>query len=184
MLYFVRHGESQANVDEIFAGPHYYAPLTANGRDRAASEAARLKNESITFDTIIASPIERATDTAKIIAEGTGFDIEKIQFDPRLVEYDMGALSGQSMIGIGALERVGAEGAENPESFKERVVGILEDAKKMPGNTLLVSHAGVGRMIEVIRTSTDPARFYELQGYPNAQVVELRLDSNPAPHSK
>lgn len=177
MLYFVRHGESQANVDNIFAGPTYYAPLTENGRSQAAREAARLQERGIKFDTIIASPIERAKDTSIIIAEGIGFDVDKIKFDQRLVEYDMGALSGQSMMDVSPIERTSADGAENPELFKQRVTEVLDQASKIPGNTLLVSHAGVGRMIEVIRTDTDPARFYELDGYPNAQVVELKPDT-------
>jgi probable phosphoglycerate mutase len=173
MLYFVRHGESQANIDEIFAGPDYYAPLTDNGRNQATQAALRLKVDSIMFDTIIASPIERARDTAIIIAEGIGFNVDDIRYDKRLVEYDMGTLSGQSMIDVTPLERVTADDAEDPTTFKDRIVAVLEDASKLPGNTLLVSHAGVGRMIEVIRNGVEPSRFYELKGYPNAQVVEL-----------
>lgn len=173
MLYFIRHGESQANVDKIFAGPGYPAPLTTVGRQQARSEAARLKAEDIHFGHIISSPIKRAKDTALIIAEGVNFNLANIVYDLRLAEYDMGDLSGKSMVDVTPLQRVSANNAENPQHFQSRVRAVLDEASKLPGNTLLVSHAGVGRIIEASRIGMAPSRFYEIEGYPNAKVVEL-----------
>jgi broad specificity phosphatase PhoE len=89
MIYFMRHGESQANADSVFAGPSYKAPLTELGKSQAQLEGARIKSQGITFDRIIASPIERAKETAELLADAAGCNPGCITYDERLVEYDM-----------------------------------------------------------------------------------------------
>jgi probable phosphoglycerate mutase len=173
MIYFVRHGQSQANVDKVFAGPHLFAPLTVFGRKQAEEEGRRMLDEKIHIDHIIASPIERAHETAQIIARTIGYDPNDIQIDPRWAEYDMGELSGQAMEGVTPAERVSALNAEEPKAFQARVRAALDDAATFEGNVLIVSHAGVGRMIEATKQGLDPAHFYELEGYPNARVIKI-----------
>jgi len=173
MLYFIRHGQSRANVDRVFAGSRYYAPLTVQGKAQAGQVGQRLFDEHIHIDRIIASPIERALQTAQIIAQSIGIDPDEVRIDPRLAEYDMGELSGKPLAGVSAVEIVSAPGAEDPLAFRRRVHTALDDAKSLPGNTLLVSHAGVGRMIEAIQQGLEPARFYEIEAYPNIQIVPL-----------
>lgn len=175
MIYFVRHGQSQANVDKVFAGQRYFAPLTETGKSQAQEEGRRILDEKIHIDHIVASPIERAYETAQIIARTVGYDLNDIKIDPRWAEYDMGDLSGQSVEGITPAQRVSAPNAEDPKAFRGRVQVVLNNATRLDGNTLIVSHAGVGRMIEAIKRGIDPSRFYELEGYPNAQVVKLDL---------
>jgi len=172
MIYFLRHGQSQANVDKIFAGPHYPAPLTTTGRDQATEAGEWIKASGIVIDSIVTSPIERAKITAAIVASVIGFEQSDIIYDSRLVEYDMGALSGTPM-GVTPQQLISAKGAEDPYKFKARIQECLEDIRKDPGSTLIVSHAGVGRMIEAIRLGFDPKDFYELEGYPNARVVDI-----------
>jgi broad specificity phosphatase PhoE len=175
MLYFSRHGQSQANADRVFAGSRFAAPLTPKGVQQAEEEARGLLEKQIHIDHIIASPLERALHTAQIIARIIGIDLKVIQIDPRLAEYDMGDLSGKSTIGVAPAEKVSAPNAEDPQMFQARVKAALHDAAQLPGNTLLVSHAGVWRMIEATKQGLDPARFYELKGDANAHVAELQL---------
>lgn len=175
MIYFARHGQSQANVDAVFAGANFPAPLTTLGTQQAEEEGHRILDEHIHIDQIVASPIERALHTAQIIARTIGKDPNDIRIDPRLAEYDMGELNGKPMEGVTAAQLVGAVGAENPKAFQDRVRAALEAVSLLPGNTLIVSHAGVGRMIEATKQGIEPARFYELESYPNAQVVKLDL---------
>jgi broad specificity phosphatase PhoE len=172
VIYFIRHGQSQANADGVFAGPAYYAPLTAQGREQARAEGERLRAEGLVFDHIIASPIERAKDTAVILANAIGFDVSKIQYDARIAEYDMGMLSGKPKEGVVPRQLTNAKGAEDPAVFQARITACLNEAASLPGNTLVVAHAGVAGMIEATRLGTDIRDFYN-GGYPNARVVKL-----------
>jgi len=62
-VYFVRHGESVSNAIKIRQGPD--APLSDKGRKQAEFVADRFTR--IKINTIIASPYERAKETAEII---------------------------------------------------------------------------------------------------------------------
>jgi probable phosphoglycerate mutase len=170
MIYFVRHGESQANADNVFAGPTYVAPLTAKGRKQAQLAGQDIVQRKIHIDAIVASPIERAKDTAIIIAETIGYT-GKISYDDRIREYDMGDLSGTTMAHVTPEMRITAAHAEDPSDFMKKVSAVLDDIRKMQGNVLIVSHAGVGRAIEANRVGLEPRRLFEIDGYPNAKVV-------------
>lgn len=173
MIYLVRHGESQANVNVVFAGRHTNSPLTKKGREQAHSEGERLLGEGIIIDRIITSGAERAVHTAEIIAAVIEMDPEDIKHDNRLAEYDLGELDGKSAIGITATQRVNAKGAEDPVEFQRRVISCVEDMKKLAGNTLLVSHDGVGRIIKATKLGIEAYRFYEVEKYPNAKIIEI-----------
>lgn len=61
-LIFVRHGESVANLEHVFAG-HYDIPLTDLGHAQAERTARYL--DRYTFDHIYASDLKRAYQTAE-----------------------------------------------------------------------------------------------------------------------
>lgn len=60
---FLRHGESEANVNKQFAG-FLDTPLTERGR--AQAEQAALYMGWYEFDRVLSSPLERAYETAQI----------------------------------------------------------------------------------------------------------------------
>src|SRR5256885_9383277 len=68
-LYFVRHGESEANAAQVFAG-QTDSPLTAKGREQAKVVARALR--PVPFDRIVASTLSRTKDTAEQSAAGRG----------------------------------------------------------------------------------------------------------------
>lgn len=173
MIYLVRHGESQANVDVVFAGRRHNSPLTKKGREQAHAEGERILREGIIIDRIFTSSADRAVQTAEIIAAVIGVDQDRIKHDKRLSEYDLGELDGKSAKGVTAEQRVTAKGAENTESFQRRVMSCIEDMKKLPGNTLLVSHDGVGRIIKATKLGIESHRLYEVEKYPNAKVIQI-----------
>ena len=173
MIYLVRHGESQANVDVVFAGRHTNSPLTKKGREQAHTEGERLLSVGIVIDRIITSGAERAVHTAEIIAAVIEMNLEDIKHDSRLAEYDLGELDGKSAIGITAAQRVSAQDAEDPVEFQRRVTSCIEDIEKLTGNTLLVSHDGVGRIIKATKLGIEPHRFYEVEKYLNAKIIEI-----------
>lgn len=67
-IYFVRHGQSVDNISPVFQS--LTSPLTEKGIRQAKSIADRLSN--VDFDTLIASPVKRAKETAIYIGTKTG----------------------------------------------------------------------------------------------------------------
>ena len=69
----VRHGESRANNEKFFAG-QLDVELSELGR-KQADMTAKYVTDTYKIDKIYSSPLRRAYDTAKAIAERTGLDI-------------------------------------------------------------------------------------------------------------
>lgn len=172
-IYFICHGQSEANLKGLFAGQKEDSPLTQKGVEQARAAAEELK--LVNIDHIIISKLKRAYQTALEVAKVIGFDISNIEFDERILEYDMGTRTGTPNREITSEEMVSAEGAENPTLFQERVLLFLREYKDSDQNILIVSHAGVGRIIESARQGLNPRGFYDLTPYPNAHAVKLDL---------
>ncbi len=67
LVYFVRHGQSEANVGAVFQGAE--SPLTATGRKQASRIAARVAR--LPVEVVIVSPLKRAQETAECIKAHT-----------------------------------------------------------------------------------------------------------------
>lgn len=172
MIYFIRHGESEANLKHVFAGQKDDSPLTDKGREQAKAEGLKIKDMGLKIDYIVSSPLIRAYDTAKIVADIIGYTNE-ISIDARITEYDMGSLTGTPTFEITSKQMVSAEYAENPKEFADRVHSFLNEWSNKEETILMVCHAGVGRIIENIKQNGDPELFYDLPAYPNAEVIKL-----------
>ena len=172
MIYFIRHGESEANLKHVFAGQKDNSPLTEKGREQARAEGQKIKELGLKINRIISSPLTRAFNTAKIVAEIIGYDKE-IMIDPRITEYDMCTLTGTPTREISSKILISAQNAEDTKVFYERVKSFLDEWNKKDEDILMVCHAGVGRIIETIKTNMDPDLFYDLPPYPNASVIKL-----------
>lgn len=64
MIYFVRHGQTEYNLNKIYAGQQDI-PLNATGIDQAKQTALTLKD--IKFDLCFCSPLQRAKQTCSEI---------------------------------------------------------------------------------------------------------------------
>jgi broad specificity phosphatase PhoE len=82
IIYFVRHGETILNAQNIRQGPE--GSLTERGKAQALATAKRFPKGWATPDIIIASPYERTKETAEIIAKELK-DME-IEYSDLLVE--------------------------------------------------------------------------------------------------
>lgn len=173
MIFFVRHGESEANLQGVFAGQRNDSILTSKGREQARATALKIKKEGIVINTIISSPLKRSKETAEIIAVELGIDLSAIQIDTRITEYDMGSLTSTPVKDISSTALAAAPGAENPELFKQRVLDCLRGLLPLKGNILLVSHAGVGRILETVKLDKESKYFYDLPAWGNASVTKI-----------
>lgn len=91
-LYFVRHGESEANLTREFSNRNDEThPLTEKGKAQVAHLAEQLRE--VKFDAIYASPLLRARQTAELLNAGRGLPM---QITPALREHDAGELEGRA----------------------------------------------------------------------------------------
>lgn len=84
-IVFVRHAESQANVDGVWNG-RTDGPLSPNGEKTLNSLGDRLSKWR--FDTVVSSPLERALRTARSFADD-------IKVDDEFIEIDLGRFEGR-----------------------------------------------------------------------------------------
>jgi probable phosphoglycerate mutase len=120
-LYFVRHGESEANTRHIISNrvvPRY--PLTETGRQQAIALGQTLRGH--TFAALYSSPILRALQTAELVA-GQWPAAPEIRLAPALGEPDLGELE----------ERGDDEAWRLHNDLYQRWWIDQEDEAKMPG---------------------------------------------------
>lgn len=180
--FFTRHGESQANVDRIFAGA-VESPLTENGRIAAQAEAERLAIEKVRYDLIISSPLSRAFDTACIIADALGYPRDNIVIEELLRERSFGNLVGKpwSSIADESSEAVTNAGGESAEELSRRVrtslekVGVHARGKE---RVLIVGHGTWYQMAMTLIEGKDSAAFLEAEGLPNNKVVPFPVEGD------
>jgi 2,3-bisphosphoglycerate-dependent phosphoglycerate mutase len=149
---FLRHGESVGNAEDRFQG-HADFPLTEKGCAQARALAKRWKDEAITFDRCIASPLLRARQTAEIV---TGALKIPLEFDPDWMEIDNGLIAGltpeQALQVVPPPDimtpytRFGKTGESRWEVFLRAGRAIQHILDRTPGNYLVASHGGILNM--------------------------------------
>ena len=82
-LYIARHGEAAPGADD------HERPLTAYGEREARQTGAWLHSQGIRPDAIASSTAIRARSTAHLLAEATGFDLQRILTSRRIYDADL-----------------------------------------------------------------------------------------------
>lgn len=141
-FWFLRHGETDWNAQNLSQGS-IDIPLNPTGIAQAHAAAARLRHRGIT--TIMASPLSRARDTAEIVADVLGLEV---QFDEGLREVSFGVQEGQSM-GEWFSEwidgKMTPEGGESFADLRARGVAAINRALLHPAPVLVVAHGALFR---------------------------------------
>jgi broad specificity phosphatase PhoE len=94
-IYFIRHGESEANERNQFAG-HQDSPLTRLGIEQARQAGRTIARKGLVFDEIHVSPLQRARFTAQKITEVSGNTAATIHVSDALLERHFGLLQGRN----------------------------------------------------------------------------------------
>jgi phosphohistidine phosphatase len=81
ILYFLRHG--LAGDRDAWAGDDFGRPLTDEGKERMAREAATIAKLDLNLDFILTSPLVRAYQTAEIVTQHLNLT-DKLVKDERL----------------------------------------------------------------------------------------------------
>lgn len=158
-LVLVRHGETEWNRAQRVQG-RTDIPLNETGRRQARETGRRLRQRGERFDAVVASPLSRAADTARLIAEelGQAGDVELVE---ALVERDYGGAEGMTGAEIDARFGGRLEAQESREATVERAKpALLALAERHPGQrVLVVSHGGViGSLVRDATEWTWPER--------------------------
>jgi probable phosphoglycerate mutase len=188
VLLLVRHGQSTFNVEGRLPGQLPGIPLTDEGRRQAHRAAVALS--ALPLSAIISSPLERAAETAEIIARGWGLTVRT---DPRLMDTNVERWAGQKIDEVAktdpAWKRYIAnpdeppEGAESFSSVQARVVAVAREAVADPNNgdyIVLVAHGDVVKLILAQYMNT-PIPAVPLLAIGNASISGIAFTGDSPP---
>ncbi|OPA81458.1 histidine phosphatase family protein [Paenibacillus selenitireducens] len=144
LIGLIRHGQTEWNRMGKIQG-QTDIPLNEAGRSQAKLLADRLVDDSFKWDYAISSGLQRAEETAQIIANA--LHIPLLSPDPRLIERSYGQVEGTTQ--EERLERWGEHwkerdlGQETNDIVRKRAMSFLEDmSDKYPNSNLLVISHG------------------------------------------
>lgn len=188
-----RHGHTDRSDPEQYLGQHIQATLTDRGRSDAAALADRL--HGIQVDRVISSPLDRAVDTAQILADRVGASVE---IDDRLTELDYGAWEGLTVEEIDrrfpgerdlyeadpSIHRVGGGEsglavAARVGDFMESLIEWWEDAAT-DRTCLLVGHSSLNRILLAVVLGVPLADYRRRFKQDWASLTVLRWESRAA----
>jgi probable phosphoglycerate mutase len=180
-----RHGETDWNRDQRFQG-HADTPLNELGREQARELADALRGERL--DAIYTSPLQRARETATIIGDRVGLDVEPLE---GLREVDVGSWSGLTRMEVEQRFPDGyrrwldlGQGWEDGESYQalgERVLATMTElaARHRGGRILIVTHGGPMRAAEAAsRTVSYAAARRVAPPVGNCALLVFRLEDD------
>lgn len=185
-LILVRHGQSLANADHLFAG-HSDFDLSDFGKEQAKMTADYLKATE-TIDKIYASDLLRAYHTACPIGDALGLPILK---DPGLREIFAGQWESLSFPGIAEqyaeafsvwqndYAHAGPVGGETTIQVYRRVIPhICQLAEENEGKTiLLATHATVVRAFDAFARGLSEEETGQIPFYHNASINTYRYEN-------
>jgi broad specificity phosphatase PhoE len=151
-LIFVRHGETEFNKHHQLMGQRIDAPLDEAGLEQAKEVLEKLPSD---FTLVYSSPLKRAVQTAKIIADHFHKNLE---VRDELMERDFGTLSGKTWKDIDDSEGIHLSeadvnlsydyspyGGETAAHVKARLNKFLDEVKAKHQNEkiVVVTHFGI-----------------------------------------
>ena len=157
-FYFLRHGVTDHNQRRVVMGQRDI-PLNDLGRRQARQAAESL--QGVDISRVVTSPLSRARETAEIIAEALGLDLDVVD---GFKERDWGEMAGRSYRELMQAQTTPA-GAETTEAFSARVLSALEEVS-LAASPLLVSHSGMCRVLRRCFALTD-----DRKAVPNAVPI-------------
>ncbi|HEX3406520.1 MAG TPA: histidine phosphatase family protein [Caulobacteraceae bacterium] len=181
MIWLVRHGQTEMNVEGRFNG-RIDSALTARGEAQARRLGERLRELAADIGgdwAIVPSPAGRARRTAELIAETSGLALGA--GDERLAEWDFGPWEGLTREEIVALRPDLADvrafflrnsDAESYERLSGRVRSWMDEALASAQHHVAVSHAGAGRIMRGLHLGLSVDALRELE---TAQGVIYRF---------
>lgn len=147
-IVLLRHGRSRADDEGVHEG-RYDSPLTETGYTQARARAEDFLARNWSFDLVICSTLQRARETARILAEMLNLPVET---DPDWMEFDAGPLAGLTFAEAERLypmpdfrnpfQPVQQTGESAWESYRRAIRALERIVRRGAGRYLVVSHGG------------------------------------------
>lgn len=183
----LRLGRSAADDEGKFEG-RYDSPLTEVGQAQALLRGERWRRAGVSFDAVIASTLQRAQATARIVAGCLELPVES---DADWMEVDHGALAGLTFTeGRRRFPRPAFRGPFDAIAGGESEVGLHARAaravenliRRGPGRWLVVSHGGMlNAAMRIVTGAALPVNGHGAY-YAFGDLGYLRLTYDPASH--
>ncbi len=184
-IYFIRHGETDWNAQARYQG-QADIPMNDTGRAQARrnGEALRPLLPDIAHADFVASPLQRAHETMRILRSALGLEPEDFRLDERLTEAHYGNWQGTLASDLPRLDAKGVaarardpfrwrpQGGESYEDLMMRIVPWLEGIAR---DAVVVSHGGVSRVLRGHILGLDLASVPRLD-VPQDRVLVLRRE--------
>jgi len=167
-LLLTRHGETFDNERQIMQG-QTQGELNEHGVEQAQELADSLKSRHI--DAVMASDLKRAIDTAKIIADTKGLQVETT---PLLRERDWGSFTGRYIPSL--KDEKWPDDIESLDALKQRGAEFLELIKRQYlGKTVVaVGHGIINKAIQAVFYDKEMNQVMRMA---NAEIRELRIEN-------
>ena len=179
-LLIVRHGNSMANTQGVFAGSTD-SPLTELGHAQAR-QTARYIADHYAVDAVYASDLQRAFDTGKAVAEL--FDLPVIPTQ-KMREIYAGEWEGKPFDVLDLRQSywvwktdIGnavCDGGESVAQLQKRIVAeVTRIARENPGKTVVIAtHATPVRVLQCFCEGKELSQMKDVPWVSNASVTEL-----------
>jgi len=187
ILYCVRHGQSTHNAEGRVQGQSD-VPLSDFGRRQ--SEAVAQALAGLPIETIYTSPLRRALETARVVADATGLEI---QTDPRLKEINAGIFQDRLRADLERLYPAEfarwlsgdpdftIPGGESRRALARRGCEALEATRMAgPEHAAVVSH--VRLLVVTLEALALLPEGQPLESLHNGSITRLRLDPDGRAH--
>ena len=171
LLYFIRHGETDWNVERRLQGQHD-TPLNARGRSQALhcgmvlrGLIGRAGRTPDTFD-FVASPLGRTRETMELVRAALDVDPQGYATDARLAELSFGRWEGFTFAELqqNPADRSALAGREHDkwrvvppggESYADLLVRVRQWHAGVTRDTVVVSHGVVCRTL-IVHVGIEP----------------------------
>jgi glucosyl-3-phosphoglycerate phosphatase len=179
-LVLLRHGESVWNAEDRYQGQQGTG-LSARGRQQAKDAAEYLR--SFEFDGIVASDLQRVTETLQPYVDL--FDQPSVRIDKRWREIDVGTWGGRTFEDVYAEEpevvnafKRGEDVARGGgETFRQLRARVCEAMQDITGErVLVVTHGGPIRVAAAAALGLPAGAEMVLDPPVNCSLTTLRLD--------
>ncbi|MEN8256977.1 MAG: histidine phosphatase family protein [Thermodesulfobacteriota bacterium] len=178
-IYLTRHGKTQANLENRFAG-RSEEPICPEGRQQLLAVADTCT--ALELGAIYAGPLLRTKQSAAIIAEKYGLSVLEA---PGLIDIDLPHWDGhtkdeirqqfgdQYPTWLASPEQFHVDNCEDLAAVQKRAVAeVKRIAEREQGNVLLVTHLIVARCLLLHYNKQPIAKFRAIK-VDNGEVVRL-----------